>query len=96
MQIELVEVIHRIKINTNMVVEIYSFNSGFRVIDKFEYADQTALDKDLVLRKLCGTLVGYRQYDISLNEFNKLTPTQRNNLQCKAVFDKAAYIGAGK
>ena len=79
-----------------ITVEIYSYNSGIRIIDKFEYKNQTALDKDLVLRKLAGTLVGYRQYDISLAEFNKLTLTQRNNLDCKAIFDKEAYIGAGK
>jgi len=79
-----------------ITVEIYSYNSGIRIIDKFEYPDQQALDKDLVLRKLAGTLVGYRQYDISLAEFDKLTLTQRNNLDCKAIFDKQAYIGAGK
>ena len=79
-----------------MVVEIYSYNSGIRIIDKFEFEDQIALEKDLVLRKLAGTLVGYRQYNISLAEFNSLNQTQRNNLDCKAVFDKAAYIGAGK
>ena len=84
------------EININMVVEIYSYNGGFRVIDKFEYPNQTELEKDLVLRKLAGTLVGYRQYNISLAEFNSLNQTQRNNLDCKAVFDKAAYIGAGK
>ena len=79
-----------------MVVEIYSFNSGFRVIDKFEYADQISLDKDLMLRKLVGTWVGHKIYDISMAEFDNLTPTERNNLDCKAVFDKSAYIGAGK
>ncbi len=79
-----------------MVVEIYSYNSGVRIIDKFEFEDQIALDKDLVLRKLAGTWVGHKIYDISMAEFNRLTPTQRNNLDCKAIFDKAAYIGAGK
>lgn len=79
-----------------ITVEIYSFNSGFRLIDKFEYKNQTALDKDLVLRKLAGTWVGHKIYNMSLAEFDKLTPTQRNNLDCKAIFDKQAYIGAGK
>ena len=79
-----------------ITVEIYSFNGGFRIIDKFEYENQTELDKDLVLRKLCGTWVGHKIYDISLAEFNSLNQTQRNNLDCKAIFDKAAYIGAGK
>jgi hypothetical protein len=79
-----------------MVVEIYSFNSGFRLIDKFEYENQQALDKDLMLRKLTGTWVGHKIYNMSLAEFDKLTPTQRNNLDCKAIFDKQAYIGAGK
>jgi len=79
-----------------ITVEIYSYNSGFRVIDKFEYADQTALDKDLVLRKLAGTWVGHKIYNMPISHFNSLSETARNNLQCKAVFDKAAYIGAGK
>ena len=79
-----------------ITVEIYSFNSGFRLIDKFEYKNQTALDKDLVLRKLAGTWVGHKIYNMSLAEFDRLTPTQRNNLNCKAIFDKEAYIGAGK
>jgi hypothetical protein len=79
-----------------ITVEIYSFNSGFRVIDKFEYENQTALDKDLVLRKLAGTWVGHKVYNMPISEFNRLSETQRNNLDCKAVFDKAAYIGAGK
>ena len=79
-----------------ITVEIYSYNGGFRVIDKFEYPNQTELDKDLVLRRLAGTWVGHKISDISMAEFNRLTPTQRNNLDCKAVFDKAAYIGAGK
>jgi len=79
-----------------MVVEIFSFNSGFRVIDKFEFEDQDSLDKDLLLRKLCGTWVGHKIYNLSMAEFNQLSPSERNNLDCKAVFDKAAYIGAGK
>jgi hypothetical protein len=79
-----------------ITVEIYSFNSGFRLIDKFEYKNQTALDKDLVLRKLAGTWVGHKIYNMSLAEFDRLTLTQRNNLDCKAIFDKEAYIGAGK
>jgi hypothetical protein len=79
-----------------ITVEIYSYNSGIRIIDKFEYENQHSLDKDLVVRRLSGTWVGHKIYDISLAEFNRLTPTQRNNLDCKAVFDKEAYIGAGK
>ncbi len=79
-----------------ITVEIYSYNSGIRIIDKFEYENQHALDKDLVVRRLSGTWVGHKIYDISMAEFNRLTPTQRNNLDCKAVFDKEAYIGAGK
>jgi len=79
-----------------ITVEIYSYNSGIRIIDKFEYPDQQALDKDLMLRKLAGTWVGHKIYNMSLAEFDRLTLTQRNNLDCKAIFDKQAYIGAGK
>ena len=80
-----------------ITVEIYSYNGGFRVIDKFEYENQTLIRQRFgMVRKLAGTWVGHKIYDISMAEFNRLTPTQRNNLDCKAVFDKAAYIGAGK
>ncbi len=79
-----------------ITVEIYSYNSGIRIIDKFEYENQHSLDKDLVVRRLAGTWVGHRIYNMPLSQFNKLSETQRNNLDCKAVFDKAAYIGAGK
>jgi len=79
-----------------ITVEIYSYNGGFRVIDKFEYPDQQALDKDLMLRKLTGTWVGHKVYNMPISQFNRLSETQRNNLDCKAIFDKQAYIGAGK
>ena len=77
-----------------MVVEIYSYESGIRCIDKKEYSSLDAWEKDLFLLKLGDTHVGYRRYDeISMDNFNELTLTQRNNLPCKAEFDKKAYIG---
>lgn len=79
-----------------ITVEIFSYNSGIRIIDKFEYPNQTELDKDLLVRRLAGTWVGHKIYSMPMSQFNKLSETQRNNLDCKAVFDKAAYIGAGK
>ena len=50
------------KINT-LVVEIYSYESGIRCIDKKEYPSDDAWEKDLFLLKLSGTHVGYRLYD---------------------------------
>lgn len=77
-----------------MVVEMYSFEDGFRFIDKYEFSDQVSLEQALFLRRLSGKLVGYKIYEISMADFNELSLTQRNNLPCKAEFDKEAYIGA--
>lgn len=77
-----------------LTVEIYSYESGIRCIDKAEYPSLEAWEKDLFLLKLRGTHVGYRRYDeISMAQFDELTETQRNNIPCKAEFDKEAYIG---
>ena len=80
-----------------MVVEIYSYESGIRCIDKVEYPNLEAWEKDLFILKLRGTHVGYRRYDeISMDSFNELTEIQRNNYPCKAEFDKEAYINKGE
>jgi len=56
-----------------MVVEIYSFHSGIRVIDKVEYPSDDAWEKDLFLLKLSGTHVGYRfYYNINTAQFDSL------------------------
>lgn len=78
-----------------MILEIYSFESGFRVIDKYEYGTQTEIDKVLMLRKLGGTLVGYKIYDLSMDKFMTLTLEERNNLPWKGKFDKEAYVNKG-
>ena len=79
-----------------MVVEIFSFHDGIRVVDKVEYPNLEAWEKDLFLLKFRGTHVGYKRYDeISMAQFNELTETARNNLPCKAEFDKEAYINKG-
>tara|TARA_R100000951_G_C2594201_1_gene166065 strand:- start:104 stop:349 length:246 start_codon:yes stop_codon:yes gene_type:complete len=79
-----------------MVVEIYSYESGIRCIDKKEYSSIDEWEQDLFILKLSG-IVGYRRYDeIDMAQFNELTLTQRNNLPCKAEFDKEAYINNGE
>ena len=75
-----------------MVVEIYSYESGIRCIDKMEYSDYSAWEKDWMILKFRDVWVGHKIYDISMEEFDTLSTTQRNNLDCKAVFDKEAYI----
>ena len=80
-----------------LTVEIYSYESGIRCIDKAEYSSVDEWEKDLFLLKLRGTHVGYRRYDeISMAQFDELTETQRNNIPCKAEFDKEAYINKGE
>ncbi len=76
-----------------MVVEIYSWHDGIRVIDKVEYSSLEAWEKDKLLLKLSGTWVGEKIYEISMDNFNELTETQRNNYPCKADFDREAYLG---
>ena len=79
-----------------MIVEIYSYESGIRCVDKVEYSSYETWDKDLFLLKLSGTYVGYKLYDkMDMEHFNKLSITERNNLPCKAEFDKEAYINKG-
>jgi hypothetical protein len=78
-----------------LVVEIFSFHSGIRVIDKVEYPSLEAWEKDKLLLKLSGTWVGEKIYEISMDNFNELTETQRNNLPCKADFDKEAFLLPG-
>ena len=75
-----------------MVIEIYSYESGIRCIDKMEYSDYVQWEKDWMILKFRDIWVGHKIYEISMEDFNELTETQRNNLDCKAVFDKEAYI----
>ena len=79
-----------------MVVEIYSFHSGIRVIDKVEYLNYEAWEKDKLLLKLGGTWVGEKIYEIDMGKFNELTETQRNNLPFKEDFDRNAFINKGE
>lgn len=85
------------KINNNMLtVEIYSYESGIRCIDKKEYPNLEAWEKDKLLLKLSGKWVGEKIYEISMDRFNELTETQRNNYPAKADFDRAAFINKGE
>jgi hypothetical protein len=79
-----------------MVVEIYSFHSGIRVIDKKEYSSIDEWEKDKLLLKLSGTWVGEKIYEIDMGKFNELTETQRNNLPFKEDFDRNAFINKGE
>ena len=60
-----------------MVVEIYSWESGIRCIDKKEYPSLEAWEKDKLLLKLSGTWVGEKIYEISMDNFNELTNTKK-------------------
>lgn len=75
-----------------MVIEMYSFEDGFRFVDKYEFSDQKTLEQALFLRRLSGKLVGYKIYEISMANFNELSLTERNKLPNVQWFDKGAYI----
>tara|TARA_R110002167_G_scaffold239894_2_gene445053 strand:+ start:206 stop:442 length:237 start_codon:yes stop_codon:yes gene_type:complete len=75
-----------------MVVEIYSYESGIRCIDKMEYSDYVQWEKDWMILRFRDVWVGHKIYDISMEEFDKLTETQRNNTKCIAQFDKDSFV----
>ncbi len=79
-----------------IVVEIFSWESGIRVTDKREYSSVDEWEKDKLLLKLSGTWVGEKIYEISMDNFNELTETQRNNYPAKADFDREAFINNGE
>lgn len=78
-----------------ITVEIYTYESGIRVIDKKEYSSVDEWYKDKMLFKLSGQWVGEKIYEISLAQFNELNPIQRHKLPFKADFDKEAYVNHG-
>ena len=83
------------EINTVMIVEIYSYESGIRCIDKKEYPSLEAWERDLFLLKLSGTHVGYRRYDeINMAQFDALSDNDKALLwtNCINEFDKEAFI----
>ena len=84
------------EINTVMplIVEIYCYESGIRCIDKKEYPNQEAWERDKLLLKLSGEWVGERIYDnMDMEHFNELSETERNNWSpIRSDFDKEAFI----
>ena len=82
------------QINSNMVIEVYSWINKQRIKEIMEYHDQLQFEKDLMLRKLSGTLVGYKIYDnMDMEHFNELSETKRNNWSpTRSDFDKDAFI----
>ena len=79
-----------------LVVEVFSYESGIRCIDKVEYPNYEAWEKDKLLLKLGGTWVGEKIYEIDMGKFNELTETQRNNLPFKEDFDREAFVNKGE
>jgi hypothetical protein len=79
-----------------IVIEEWSWISGIRVTDKKEYDSEAEWNKDLFINTLTGTHVGYKLYDCSMDEFDKMTDLQRSQSIFKQKFDKAAYRGDPK
>lgn len=76
-----------------ITVEVYSYESGIRCIDKIQYPSIDAWERDHMLKKLAGTWVGHKIYKMPIADFNKLSETERNNSDCVAKFDKDAFLG---
>ena len=60
-------------VNTNMVIEIYSYEDGMRCVDQKEYKDYSDWEKDYMIMKFRDTWVGHKIYDMSMKEFSKLS-----------------------
>jgi len=75
-----------------MVVEEYSFEQGFRIVDKTEYHSRTQWDHKCMINILRGSHVGYKIYNCTMALFDTLSDSQRQKYLIEQKFDKHAYI----
>lgn len=75
-----------------MVIQIYKYQNNQRQTVIKEYNSYADYERDYFIMRMAGTWVGHRAFDISLNEFLKLSDTEINNLYCKAKFDRGSYV----
>ena len=75
-----------------ITVEVYTHEDGLRYVDQAEYKDYLEWEKDWYILKFRDVWVGHKVYEMPIKEFNKLSQTQKNNINCKAVFDKESYL----
>ena len=75
-----------------ITVEKYSFKDGQRYVDKVEYSDVDEFEREILLEKISGNLIGYKQYDISLSEYKSMSQVKRDTLPCVSKFDKEAFL----
>jgi len=75
-----------------ITVEIYTYEDGMRYVDQAEYKDYLEWEKDWYILKFRGLWVGHRIFEMPLDEFNKLSLTQRNNTNCQTEFDRESFL----
>lgn len=76
-----------------MVVETFKWIAGIRVTDKKEYAKLCDLEKDLMIGKIDGSLVGYKIYNCNMKEFDSMSQLQKSQAVTVQKFDKEAFRG---
>ena len=79
-----------------MVVETFKWISGIRVTDKKEYSKLCDLEKDLMIGKIDGSLVGYKIYNCNMTAFNSMSQLQKSQAVTVQKFDKDAFRGVIK
>jgi len=78
-----------------IILELYGVESGFRTIDKYEYATIEAAEAKIMLARLSDSWVGHKIYtNITWKQFEDMPLAERNRLPYTGKFDKAAYIDA--
>ena len=79
-----------------MVVETFKWIQGIRVTDKKEYGKLCDLEKDLMMDKLNGSLVGYKIYNCNMKQFDAMSELQKSQAVTGQKFDKDAFRGVIK
>ncbi len=78
-----------------IILELYGVESGFRTVDKYEYATIEEAEAQIMLARLSDSWVGHKIYsDITWDEFQAMPLKERNNLPWTGKFDKQAYVDA--
>ena len=78
-----------------IILELYGVESGWRTVDKYEYATLEEAEAQIMLARLSDSWVGHKIYkDITWKQFQDMPLAERNNLPWTGKFDKQAYVDA--
>lgn len=78
-----------------IILELYGVESGFRTVDKYEYATIEEAEAQIMLARLSDSWCGHKIYrDITWEEFQDMPLAERNELPWTGKFDKQAFVDA--